>query len=389
MLFLKQLTKTKTLIAILALISLSACSDKAPGPASEGQTRKPQVSVIDIEPTSQVMITTLQGRTAPYMVAEVRPQVGGILQKRLFDEGAEVKEGQPLYQIDPTVYEAQVASAKAELARAESVLYQSQLTAKRYAQLVKTELVSKQQNDDAQAAVRQAQAAVQAAKAQLKTAQINLDYTTIRSPIDGKAGRSLVTPGALLSGYQANNMVVVQTLDPIYVDVNQASGDLLKLKKELAEGKIKATKGEIPIQLILEDGTKYSLPGSLTLSEVSVDQGTGTLTLRAEFPNPDGLLLPGMFVRAELPQGVRENAILVPQRAVLRRTDGAPYVLVVENGVVAQKVIDTTETAGSNWVVESGLKPGDKVIIEGFQRIRPGVPVDVVPPLSQKTASSK
>ena len=389
MLFLKQLTKTKTLIAILALISLSACSDKAPGPASEGQTRKPQVSVIDIEPTSQVMITTLQGRTAPYMVAEVRPQVGGILQKRLFDEGAEVKEGQPLYQIDPTVYEAQVASAKAELARAESVLYQNQLTAKRYAQLVKTEAVSKQQNDDAQAAVRQAQAAVQAAKAQLKTAQINLDYTTIRSPIDGKAGRSLVTPGALLSGYQANNMVVVQTLDPIYVDVNQASGDLLKLKKELAEGKIKATKGEIPIQLILEDGTKYSLPGSLTLSEVSVDQGTGTLTLRAEFPNPDGLLLPGMFVRAELPQGVRENAILVPQRAVLRRTDGAPYGLVVENGVVAQKVIDTTETAGSNWVVESGLKPGDKVIIEGFQRIRPGVPVDVVPPLSQKTASSK
>ena len=198
-----------------------------------------------------------------------------------------------------------------------------------------------------------------------------------------------MTPGALLSGYQANNMVVVQTLDPIYVDVNQASGDLLKLKKELAEGKIKATKGEIPIQLILEDGPKYSLPGSLTLSEVSVDQGTGTLTLRAEFPNPDGLLLPGMFVRAELPQGVRENAILVPQKAVLRRTDGAPYVLVVENGVVAQKVIDTTETAGSNWVVESGLKPGDKVIIEGFQRIRPGVPVDIVPPLSQKTATSK
>lgn len=389
MLFLKQLTKTKTIIAVLALLSLSACSDKEQGPAPAAQSRKPQVSVVDIVPSSQVMITTLQGRTAPYMVAEVRPQVGGILQKRLFDEGADVKEGQPLYQIDPSVYQAQVASAKAELARAESVLYQSQLTAKRYAQLVKTDAVSKQQNDDAQAAVKQAQAAVQAAKAQLQSAQINLDYTTIRSPIDGKAGRSLVTPGALLSGYQANNMVVVQTLDPIYVDVNQASGDLLKLKKELADGTLKANNGEIPIQLILEDGTKYNLPGSLTLSEVSVDEGTGTLTLRAEFPNPDGLLLPGMFVRAELPQGVRENAILVPQRAVLRRTDGSPYVLVVENGVVAQKAIKTEETAGSNWVAEEGLKPGDKVIIEGFQRIRPGVPVDIVDPLSKTAEAAK
>lgn len=390
MLFFKRLTKTKTLIAILTIVSLSACSDKeqgaGAGPGGQGMG-KSQVSVVEIQPTQQVMVTTLQGRTAPYMVAEVRPQVGGILQKRLFDEGAEVKEGQPLYQIDPSVYEAQVASAKAELARAESVLYQSQLTAKRYAQLVKTDAVSKQQNDDAQAAVKQAQAAVQAAKAQLQTAQINLNYTTIRSPIEGKAGRSLVTPGALLSAYQANNMVVVQTLDPIYVDVNQASGDVLKLKKDLADGKIKANRGEIPIQLFLEDGSKYNLPGTLTLSEVSVDQGTGTLTLRAEFPNPDGILLPGMFVRAELPQGVRENAILVPQRAVLRRTDGAPYVLTVENGVVTQKNIVSNETSGPNWIVEEGLKPGDKVIVEGFQRIRPGVPVDIVDPLS-KTAST-
>ncbi len=368
---------------ILASLSLTACLDKDKSLAPGAAQRKPQVSVVEMKPSDRLIVSTLQGRTTPYVVAEVRPQVNGILQKRLFDEGSDVKEGQPLYQIDDSLYKASVASAEAELARAESVLYQNELTARRYEQLVKTQSVSQQQNDDAQAAVKQAKAAVEAAKAQLKTAQINLDYTTIRSPITGKAGRSLVTPGALLTAYQNNNMVVVQTLDPIYVDVNQASTDLLRMKKDLAAGNLQVKdSAHIPLELILEDGTKYPMPGMLTLSEVSVDQGTGTITLRAEFPNPDGLILPGMYVRAELPEGIRRNVISVPQRAVMRYANGSPYVYIVENGVIQQRSIKTDRTAGQDWIVTEGLNPGDKVVIEGLQRIRPGVPVEVVDPIN-------
>lgn len=318
------------------------------------------------------------------MVADVRPQVAGILQKRLFKEGSEVKEGQALYQIDPAVYEAAVASAKAELQRAQAVLYQTRLTANRYAQLVKTNAISKQNNDDAQAAYKQAQAAVAAAEAGLKNAQINLDYTTVRSPISGRIGRSLVTPGALLSAHQAQNMAVVQTLDPIYVDVTQSSKEILSLKKDIASGKLKTKGGAIPVTLIMEDGTKYPQTGELTLSEVSVDPGTGTITLRAEFPNPDNILLPGMFVRTELPQGTMEKALLVPQRAVMREANGTPYVYVVEDGKIAIRRLVTHRTQGQNWIVEEGLKPGEKVVVEGLQRIRPGVPVQIVPTMAEQ-----
>lgn len=346
--------------------------------------RAPQVSVTEIQPTELDMTTTLQGRTAPYLVADVRPQVAGILQKRLFKEGSEVKEGQALYQIDPAVYEAAVASAKAELQRAQAVLYQTRLTANRYAQLVKTNAISKQNNDDAQAAYKQAQAAVAAAEAGLKNAQINLDYTTVRSPISGRIGRSLVTPGALLSAHQAQNMAVVQTLDPIYVDVTQSSKEILSLKKDIASGKLKTKGGAIPVTLIMEDGTKYPQTGELTLSEVSVDPGTGTITLRAEFPNPENILLPGMFVRTELPQGTMEKALLVPQRAVMREANGTPYVYVVEDGKIAIRRLVTHRTQGQNWIVEEGLKPGEKVVIEGLQRIRPGVPVQIVPTIAEQ-----
>lgn len=346
--------------------------------------RAPQVSVTEIQPTELDMTTTLQGRTAPYLVADVRPQVAGILQKRLFKEGSEVKEGQALYQIDPAVYEAAVASAKAEFQRAQAVLYQTRLTANRYAQLVKTNAISKQNNDDAQAAYKQAQAAVAAAEAGLKNAQINLDYTTVRSPISGRIGRSLVTPGALLSAHQAQNMAVVQTLDPIYVDVTQSSKEILSLKKDIAAGKLKTKGGAIPVTLIMEDGTKYPQTGELTLSEVSVDPGTGTITLRAEFPNPENILLPGMFVRTELPQGTMEKALLVPQRAVMREANGTPYVYVVEDGKIAIRRLVTHRTQGQNWIVEEGLKPGEKVVIEGLQRIRPGVPVQIVPTIAEQ-----
>ena len=369
-----------------AVSMLGGCdSQKSAGaPGGAAAQRAPQVSVTEIQPTELDMTTTLQGRTAPYLVADVRPQVAGILQKRLFKEGSEVKEGQALYQIDPAVYEAAVASAKAELQRAQAVLYQTRLTANRYAQLLKTNAISKQNNDDAQAAYKQAQAAVAAAEAGLKNAQINLDYTTVRSPISGRIGRSLVTPGALLSAHQAQNMAVVQTLDPIYVDVTQSSKEILSLKKDIAAGKLKTKGGAIPVTLIMEDGTKYPQTGELTLSEVSVDPGTGTITLRAEFPNPENILLPGMFVRTELPQGTMEKALLVPQRAVMREANGTPYVYVVEDGKIAIRRLVTHRTQGQNWIVEEGLKPGEKVVIEGLQRIRPGVPVQIVPTIAEQ-----
>lgn len=372
--------------ASFAVSMLGGCdSQKSAGaPGGAAAQRAPQVSVTEIQPTELDMTTTLQGRTAPYLVADVRPQVAGILQKRLFKEGSEVKEGQALYQIDPAVYEAAVASAKAELQRAQAVLYQTRLTANRYAQLVKTNAISKQNNDDAQAAYKQAQAAVAAAEAGLKNAQINLDYTTVRSPISGRIGRSLVTPGALLSAHQAQNMAVVQTLDPIYVDVTQSSKEILSLKKDIAAGKLKTKGGAIPVTLIMEDGTKYPQTGELTLSEVSVDPGTGTITLRAEFPNPENILLPGMFVRTELPQGTMEKALLVPQRAVMREANGTPYVYVVEDGKIAIRRLVTHRTQGQNWIVEEGLKPGEKVVIEGLQRIRPGVPVQIVPTIAEQ-----
>lgn len=383
-----QKVKTITVVSVLALAALTGCDDQKNG-GSPANAMVPQVSVVEIQPDTRAQTTILQGRTAPFLVAEVRPQVSGILQKRLFKEGEEVKEGQPLYQIDPAVYKAAVESAKAEVERAKSLVMQTRNSANRYAQLVKTEAVSKQMNEDAQAAYKQAQASLLAAQAQLKNAEINLGYTTITSPITGKIGRSLVTPGALLSGYQANNMAVVQTLDPIYVDVNESSRDLLKLKKEIAEGRIKVNEGAIPVSLTLEDGSAYPLEGKLELSEVSVDEGTGTITLRAVFPNPNQTLLPGMYVRTKLPQGLRENAIFVPQRAVLRESNGSPYVYVVQDGKIAIKKIKTIKTEGTDWLLESGLEPGDKVVIEGLQRIRPGVPVNIVPTMAEQAAQQQ
>ena len=352
-------------------------SQKSTGaPAGAGAQRAPQVSVTEIQPTELDMTTTLQGRTASYLVADVRPQVAGILQKRLFKEGSEVKEGQALYQIDPAVYEAAVASAKAELQRAQAVLYQTRLTANRYAQLVKTNAISKQNNDDAQAAYKQAQAAVAAAEAGLKNAQINLDYTTVRSPISGRIGRSLVTPGALLSAHQAQNMAVVQTLDPIYVDVTQSSNDFLRLKQELADGRLKQENGKAKVELVTNDGLKYPQSGTLEFSDVTVDQTTGSITLRAIFPNPDHTLLPGMFVRARLEEGVNPDALLVPQQGVTRTPRGDASVMVVGEGdKVEVRQVTASQAIGDKWLVTDGLKSGDRVIVTGLQKIKPGVQV--------------
>jgi membrane fusion protein (multidrug efflux system) len=327
------------------------------------------------------LTTELSGRTSPQLLAEVRPQVGGIIQKRLFTEGSEVRAGQVLYQIDPASYQAAFASAKAAESRAEANLMTVRLRAGRYQELVKINAVSQQDNDDAQAALKQAEADVASTKAAVETARINLAYTKITAPISGRIGRSTVTDGALVTASQPAALATIQQLGSMYVDVTQSSADLIKLKQNLASGMLK--KGEsaqAKVKLLLEDGTPYPLPGTLKFSEVTVDQSTGSITLRAVFPNPKQTLLPGMFVRAILEEGVIDQAILVPQRGVTRDPSGGAMVMVVgAEDKVEPRPIKVVRTVGDSWLVSDGLKPGDRVILEGFQKARPGTPVKTVP----------
>jgi len=363
--------------AVAATLVLAACG-KPQGEAPSARPA-PEVAVVEVQPTQYAMTTELAGRTSPYQVAEVRPQVGGILQKRLFREGADVKAGAALYQIDPATYRAQFDSAQATLAKAEANLAVAKLTAERHAELVKVEAVSKQANDDAQARLKQTEAEVAAARAAVQTAKINLDYATITSPISGRIGRSMVTPGALVTANQGNALATVQQLDPIYVDVTQSSTELLRLKRELAEGRIKSSGADgAKVRLVLEDGSLYSVPGKLQFSDVTVDPGTGAVTLRAVFPNPKHELLPGMYVRAQLEEGVRDQVMLVPQQAVMRdpRGKASVYVLGAEDKVEVRPVV-TARAAADKWVVTEGLKAGDRVIVEGLQKIRPGAPARV------------
>lgn len=363
--------------AVAATLVLAACGK--PQAAAPGARPAPEVAIVVVEPTQFALTTELAGRTSPYQVAEVRPQVGGILQKRLFREGSDIKAGAALYQIDPATYRAQFDSASATLAKAEANLAVAKLTAERHAELVKVEAVSKQANDDAQARLKQTEAEVAAARAALQTAKINLDYATITSPIAGRIGRSMVTPGALVTANQSNALATVQQLDPIYVDVTQSSTELLRLKRDLAEGRIKSAGADgAKVKLVLEDGSVYAAPGKLQFSDVTVDPGTGAVTLRAVFPNPKHELLPGMYVRAQLEEGVRDQVVLVPQQAVMRdpRGKASVYVLGAEDKVEARPVV-TARAAGDKWVVTEGLKAGDRVIVEGLQKIRPGAPARV------------
>lgn len=362
--------------ALAGIVLLTACSGEqasAPG----GAQPAPAVTVLTVRTESVSRTTELPGRTAPFLIAEVRPQVSGIVQARQFEEGSEVQAGQVLYRIDPAPYRAGYDSAKAERARAEANLYAAKLTADRYAELVKTSAISKQANDDAVAALRQAQAAVAAAQAAEDKAKIDLDYTEVKSPIAGRIGRSAVTPGALVTANQADALAVVQQLDPIYVDLTQSSTELLRLRRDLAAGRLqRAADATLPVKLILEDGSEYASEGKLASSEVTVDQTTGSVTLRALFPNPNDELLPGMYVRARLAQGVQDNTFLVPQAAVTRDPKGNAVVMVVgaENKVEA-RVVQTAEALGDKWVVTEGLKPGERIIVEGLQRARPGTQV--------------
>jgi membrane fusion protein (multidrug efflux system) len=364
-------------LGILFLIFVSGCnrqqkSQPPPSPA--------EVSVVTVQPQRVALATELPGRTSAYLIAEVRPQVGGIIQKRLFTEGSDVKAGDVLYQIDPAVYEATYNSARAALARTEANLIPVRLKAERYAELVKSNAVSRQEYDDASALLRQSEADVEAAKAAVETARINLDYTRVTAPISGRIGRSSVTDGALVTANQPAPLATIQQLNPIYVDVTQSSAELLRLRQNLASGMLKSIgKGEAKVSLLLEDGSAYPLPGRLKFSEVSVEQSTGSITLRAIFPNPKHMLLPGMFVRAILEEGVNEKAILVPQRGVTRDQAGNALVMVVgSEEKVEPRIIKVLRTVGDNWLVSEGLKAGDRVILEGLQKARPGTPVKTV-----------
>jgi len=316
----------------------------------------------------------LPGRARAREVAELRPQVGGIITKRLFEEGSQVKAGQALYQIDPAPFEAQLASAQAALARAEATLTSAGLTASRYRELIGIDAISREELDQAIAAEAQAKADVGAQKAAVQTASINLNYTRITAPIDGTIGRSLVTVGALVAASQADPLATIQRLDPIYVDFTQSSTELLRLRRALGNGSLQGGPEQgAPIELQLEDGTAYPYPAKLELSEVSVDPSTGSVTLRATAENPDHVLMPGMFVRAVLTEGVDPNGIVVPQRGVTRDTRGRPVALLLTaDGTVEQRGLEPERAVGNQWRVIGGLEPGERVIVEGLQRVRPG-----------------
>lgn len=364
--------------ALLSIFMLAGCGNKDHAVAhAASPPPAPVVTVMAVQSALVPLVTELPGRTTPYLIAELRPQVGGIVQQRAFTEGSEVRAGQLLYRIDAAPYQAAYDSAKANLARAEANLQVAKVKAERYAGLVRIQAVSKQANDDAQAALQLAQADIAAAKAALDKTRIDLDHTQVKSPISGRIGRSSVTQGALVTANQAAALATVQQLDPIYVDLTQSSADMLRIRRDLAAGTLqREAKAAVPVTLVLEDGSEYASAGSLAFSEVTVDENTGSVTLRAKFPNPKGVLLPGMYVRARLPQGVRSEAILVPHAALMRDARGKALVMVVdaENKVQARPV-QVVQSLDSQWVVTDGLQPGERIIVEGLQKVRPGASV--------------
>lgn len=375
--------------ALLVMPLLSSCGQPT-APATKGGAPVPEVSVVTVQPKQVVLTTELAGRTSAYQVAEVRPQVGGILKERLFREGSIVTAGAPLYRIDSASYEAEAARAQGVLAKAEANVAAGKLRLARYEELAAAKMVSKQARDDLDVALEQAEADLVSAKAALQAAKINLGYTTVRAPIGGRIGRSALTPGALVTANQANALATIQQLDPIYVDVTQSSADLLRMQRDLASGALKsAGPDQARVRLLLEDGTAYAQEGKLQFSEVSVDPSSGSVTLRAVFPNPQQQLLPGMYVRAVLEEGVRDDAILVPQQAVSRDPKGnATALIVAADGTVQPRLLKAERTIGSSWLVTDGLAPGDRVIVEGLQKARPGSPVRAVERNTQAAGSA-
>lgn len=361
------------LIAALSLLGCERAAPPAGGPSGHAGPA-PEVGIITVQARAAALITELPGRTTSYRVAEVRPQVGGIIQQRLFKEGALIRAGQMLYQIDPAVYQATYDSAQAALNRSRATFERAQLKAERYANLVKVKAVSQEDFDDAEAALKEAAASVAVDEAELARARIDLDYTRVMAPIDGRIGRSVVTQGALVTANQELALATIQQLDPIYVDLTQSSAQLLRLQRALEDGRLQRPADTLPrVTLVLEDGSDYPLAGRLEFSEVSVDPGTGAVTLRAIIPNPNQVLLPGMFVRARVEEGTRPAAILVPQRGVQRDRRGQPYALVLNaDGVVEQRMLQVDRALGSDWLINDGLTGGERLIIDGLQKVRPG-----------------
>ncbi|MBZ9775365.1 efflux RND transporter periplasmic adaptor subunit [Mesorhizobium sp. CO1-1-8] len=356
-----------------ATFLLAACSQESSAPAGMGAPGKPEVGVVTLHPQSVAITAELSGRTAASLVAEVRPQVNGIIQQRLFKEGSEVAAGQPLYLIDPASYKASYDSAVAAQQKAQAAVPTAQAKFDRYAGLLKQNVVSKQDYDDAAATLAQAQADVASAKASAETARISLDRTSITAPIAGRIDKSTLTPGALVTANQDTVLTTIRSLDPINVDVTQSSTNLLNLRQAISEGRLKFSGPNVSVKLKLENGTIYTQTGKLEFAGANVDQTTGTFALRAEFPNPDRLLLPGMYVRALVEEGVAQNSFLVPQRAVSRNTKGEATAMVINaQGKVETRVLTVRNSVGNNWLVDSGVGDGDRVIVEGMQLVRPG-----------------
>lgn len=369
--------KNLSILCLLIAASGVSCSrTQAPPPRPV-----PEVAIVTVARQQVLLTTELPGRTAPFRIAEIRPQVNGLIQKRLFTEGSDVKTGQELYQIDPAPFQAALDNAQAALGRAEANLPALQLRANRYKEALADKAVSQQDLDDASAALNQAQADIRYYRAMVETARINLNYAHVVSPISGRIGTSAVTDGALVTAYQPLALASIQQLDPIYVDVPQSTTELLRLQRRLEEGRINrdATNAS-QVQVLLGDGTTYPLEGTVQFRDVSVDPTTASVILRMVFPNPNGVLLPGMFVRAVVKEGVNAQAILIPQQAVSRDPKGNPLALIVAaSGKVEQRVLSLDRAIGDQWLVSSGLEPGDRLIAAGMQKVRPGAEVKTVP----------
>lgn len=373
-----------TLRFCLLGLLLTGCGKKeaaAPGPGMGPAAGPTEVGVLTIVTAPVTLTQDLPGRVAPFRVAEVRARVNGIVLKRLFEEGSEVKEGQLLYEIDAAPYQAMLDSARAALARGEAIAAAAKSKEQRFKQLMSSRAVSQQDYNDALAAQLTSSADIQAAKAAIQSAQIDVDYTKITAPISGRIGLSQVTEGAYVQSGSATLLATIQQLDQVYVDVTQASSQILRLKQDFASGRLKADReGLAQVKLILDNGRPYPEPGKLQVSDVTVNPSSNSVTVRAVFPNPRGELLPGMFVRATFEEGNAPEAILVPQLAVTRNTKGEPTAMVIgPNGTVEIRVLQTSRTVGNQWLVTDGLKPGDQVIVSNLQRIRPGAQVKAAP----------
>lgn len=374
-------------LAIFSVFGLSSCEQRQSPPPSP----VPEVGTVVVEPVRIELTTELPGRTSAYRVAEIRPQVNGIVQKRLFREGSDVQVGQELYQIDPAPFKAALDSARASLAKSEANLPAVRLRAERSKQLLAEKAVSQQDYDDKEAGLKQAEADIEYWKAAVQTASINLGYTRVTAPISGRIGKSNVTDGALVTAYQPVALATIQQIDPIYVDVPQSTNELLRLKRHLDNGRLNQDgPNQNKVLLMLEDGTAYSLEGTLQFRDVTVEPTTGSVILRILFPNPDGILLPGMFVRARVREGINYRAILIPQQAVTRDPKGNPTALVVNtNEIVELRMLKLDRAIGNQWLVSDGLVSGDRVICEGMQRIRPGSTVKAVPLTTDQKSADK